>query len=245
MKKYFFSIIIILFTINILAQPNINLLDKKVNIGAYGGLVIPGNEFSSKSINGLFAKNGYQIGFDVNYIIAYGLGIGFNYEFNRFKFDQDAFIAFAQPDSFLISKGYNSGKFALNAQVNIPIEIIKNKFAINLYGEGNAGLRTMSIPSIDLKYNELSNRFVEVSYRARTSSMGFLGYSAGVQFIFSKKFGINLSYNALIKSRHSIKYSVRKFDAQGELYEEESYVNNYLDHSGYQFGIVFWIGGKK
>ncbi len=222
-----------------------NLLDKKVNIGAYGGMVIPGTDFSSTSTNGLFAKNGYQIGFDVNYIIAYGLGIGFNYEFNRFKFNQDAFLSYAQPDSFLITKGYNSGKFALNAQINIPFEIVKNKFTINLYGEGNAGLRTMSIPSIDLKYNELSNRFVDITYRARTSSMGFLGYSAGLQFIFSNKFGINVSYNALLKSRHSIKYSVRKFDAQGELYEEESYINNYLDHTGYQLGFIFFIGGKK
>ncbi len=231
--------------ISIVAQPNMNLLDKKVNIDVYGGMVIPGTSFSSTNQNGLFAKNGFQIGFDVNYIIAYGLGVGFNYEFNRFNFDKDAFISYAQPDSFSISRGYNSGKFCLNAQINIPFEIIKDKFTINLYGEGNAGLRTMSIPSIDLKYNELSNRFVEISYRARNSSMGFLGYSAGLQFLFLNKFGINLSYNALLKSRHSVKYSVRKFDAQGQLYEEESYVNNYLEHSGYQLGFVFWFGGKK
>lgn len=245
MKKIFSLAILSLIIIGLNAQPDMKLLDKKFCIDAYGGMVIPGADFAKKTSDGLFADNGFQVGFDFNYIIAYGIGVGFNYEYNRFNFDKDAFLSFAQPDSFNIKRGYNSNKFGINLNLNIPIVVVKNSFTVNLFGEGNAGIRTMSIPSIDLKYSELSNRFVEVTYRARTSSMGYLGYSGGLQFIFSKKFGVNLSYNALLKSRHSIKYSVRKFDAAGELYEEESYANNYLDHQGFQIGLMYWFGGKK
>ena len=93
-------------------------------------------------------------------------------------------------------------------------------------------------------YNELSNRFVEVSYRSRSNLLGYLGYSGGLQLLYRQKYGVNISYSALKKSRHSLYYSVRMFDAQERLEEKESYVNNFLDHSGIQIGFVMYLPNK-
>jgi hypothetical protein len=32
------------------------------------------------------------------------------------------------------------------------------------------------------------------------------------------------------------------FDAAEQLYEEENYINGYLDHTGYQIGFLFLFG---
>lgn len=226
------------------AQPSLSLLDKTATLNFYGGTLIPSEEFNSEKEDGLFAKNGFQLGFDVNYIILKGIGIGFNYEYNNFAFNKDAFLSYAMPDSYLIKGGYKSSKFGLNIQLNLPIIIQPDKITVNLFAEGNAGIRSMNIPSIDLEYNELSNRYVEVTYRPRANSMGYLGYSGGLQLIFNNKFGINVSYSALMKSRHSIGYSVRKFDAQNNLEEEEGYINNYLDSRGLQIGFTMYLKSK-
>ncbi|MDD4574905.1 MAG: hypothetical protein PHI36_00600 [Bacteroidales bacterium] len=226
------------------AQPTLGLLDKTAIFHFYGGTLVPGEEFGSKDADGLFAKNGFQLGFDVNYIIYKGIGVGFNYEYNNLAFNKEAFLSQSMPDRYLIKGRYNSGKLGLNIQLNLPIVIQPEKITVNLFAEGNAGVRSMNIPSIDLEYNELSNRYVEVTYRPRTNSMGYLGYSGGLQLIFKEKFGINVSYSALMKSRHSIKYSIRKFDAQNNLEEHEGYVNNYLDCSGLQIGLVFYLSTK-
>ena len=226
------------------SQPNINYWDHDSYLLIGGGMVMPGEYLSDATANGLFAKNGYQVDFDYNYIFGLGLGFGGGIEYNQFKFNREAFMEYTGAEEMWMKGGYSSTKFGLNFLANIPIVVVKKKFVLNFFGEFNAGLRGFNIPDIDLKYNEIVNKYVEVTYRSRTSTMGYLGYSAGLQFIFSEWFGINVSYNAVLPSRHSIKYSVRKFDAFDELTEEENYLNNYLDHSGIQFGVMF-IFGKK
>ncbi|MBS4012296.1 MAG: hypothetical protein KGZ97_00865 [Bacteroidetes bacterium] len=225
-------------------QPDMNYWNRVRYFKITGGTVTPCPEFSDATENGLFAKDGYQFGFDYNYMIAYGFGLGLNLEFNRFHFNKEAFASFAQPDYMAVIGGYSSSKFGLNALFNLPIVVSPDIFTINLYAEGNAGIRSISIPSIDLEYNEIVNYYTEVKYRSRPSSMGYLGYSGGIQFIFKNKFGINASYSALNRRINRINYSVRMFDAQGELYEEERYISNYLDHTGLQFGIFFMFGKK-
>ncbi len=244
MKKTIFLLLFSSCLLLLTAQPQLDLFDRNISLVFSAGTVIPGKEFSNTKENGLFAKDGFQLGFDVNYIIANGIGIGFNYEYDNFFFDKEAFLSHVNPDKYLIKRGYRSNKYGFNLQFNLPIVIQPNKITVNLFAEGNAGLRTMSVPSIDLEYNELSNRYIEVTYRSRANTMGYLGYSGGFQLIFGKKYGVNVSYSALMKSRHSLRYSVRKFDAQERLEEEEGYVNNYLDHSGLQIGFVMYLQNK-
>lgn len=228
----------------VFAQPDIKYWDHDSYLHIGGGMVMPGDYLKDESETGFFAKNGFQVDFDYNYIFGYGLGIGANFEYDQFKFNKEAFMEYTGAEEMYVEGGYSSGKFGLNLVANIPIVVVKKGFAINFYGEFNAGLRGFNIPNIDLKYNEIVNKYVEVSYRSRTSTMGYLGYSAGLQFIFNDRFGLNVSYNAVLPSRHSVKYSVRMYDAFEELTEEENYLNNYLDHTGIQFGIMFVFGKK-
>lgn len=245
MKKTIYTGLILLYSILLNAQVDMEFWDRKSYLGIEGGMVMPGTNLKDMTAtNGLFAKNGYQIGFDYNYIFGYGLGIGFNVEYDQFNFNKEEYFKITEAEEMTVKGGYSSTKFGLNILANIPLVVVEKKFAINFFGEFNAGLRGFNAPAIDLYYNEIYNKYVEVSYRSRSNTMGFLGYSGGLQFIFNNRFGINLSYNALLKSRHSIKYSVRKFDAFNELYESEDYLNNYLDHTGFQIGIMF-IFGKK
>jgi hypothetical protein len=244
MKKILMIFVLLGSVLMIKSQPQLNLFDKHASLVFSAGTLLPGEEFSNNKENGLFAKDGFQLGFDVNYIIANGVGLGFNYEYNYFAFDKDAFLAISQPDRYLIRKGYRGNKIGMNLIFNLPIVIQPEKITVNLFVEGNAGFRTMSIPDIDLEYNELSNRYVEVTYRSRSNVIGYLGYSGGLQLLFGQQYGINVSYNALMKSRHSLHYSVRKFDAQERLEEEESFVNNFLDHSGLQIGFVMFLPNK-
>jgi len=242
MKKIILLACIFKLSAFVVAQPDMNFLDKTAYLKISAGAVMPGNEFGDATENGLFAKTGYQIGFDLNFMIAYGLGVGVNYEYNRFGFGKESFFDYSQAQTMIVRKAYNSSKFGLNLLVNVPVKLGSDDMVLNFYGEGNAGLRGMNIPEIDLTYNEIANKYVEVSYRPRSNTMGYLGYSAGLQFMFLQKYGINVSYNALLKSRHSIKYSVRLFDAQGQLYEEENFIHDYLDHTGIQVGFLFLFG---
>ncbi|MFW5792789.1 MAG: hypothetical protein ACOCWC_00795 [Bacteroidota bacterium] len=243
-RKIFVLAILSILVFEATSQPNIRYWDRASYFKISGGTVSPGRDFSDASENGLFAKNGFQFGLDYNYMIVAGFGLGINLEYDHFHFNKEAFMDYANPEIMMISGGYASTKFGLNALFNVPVEVVKDAFAINFYVEGNAGIRGMSIPSIDLEYNEIVNHYVEVSYRPRSSTMGYLGYSGGVQLLFNNRFGINVSYNALIERRNNINYSVRMFDAQGELYEEESYLNKNLDHTGLQFGILFMFGKR-
>lgn len=241
-RKIFLNSMFFLFLSVAYAQPDFTYWNKVSYFKMGGGTLEPGREMLSTGTDGLFAKKGFQIGFDYNYMIAYGFGLGVNLEINQFQFNREAFEAYAMPLEMDVKGGYSSAKFGLNALFNLPIVLHPKYFTLNLYIEGNAGLRGMSIPSIDMYYDERDNKYVEVSYRSRGGSMGYLGYSGGVQFLISNKFGINVSYNAVEPSRHSINYSVRMFDAEGQLYEDENYLNNALDHTGLQFGVLFMFG---
>ncbi|TVR77190.1 MAG: hypothetical protein EA412_11780 [Chitinophagaceae bacterium] len=239
MKKQFLFIILFLFFGKALfSQANINYLDKQPYLMISAGPLFPGERFSSSSENGLFAKNGFLIGADINYIISHGIGIGFNYEYNNFGFNQDAFFEYSGANFMQREKNYASSKFGLNLLLNLPLQLGSEDWVINLYAKGKAGLRTMNIPEIDLQYNEITNKYVEVSYRPRSGTFGYLGYSAGLQLFFLQKYGVNLSYTEVMGSRHSINYSVRKFDAAGQLYELDDFINDRLDHYGFQIGFI-------
>lgn len=209
-----------------------------------GGMVYPGSDLKNASSIGLFAKNGYQVYGDFNFMIINGLGLGLNIEYDQFFFNKTAFKTSAKPEFMDVYGNYTSTKFGLNILMNIPIVVNEDKFIVNLYGELNPGLRGFNIPNIDLYYDENVNKYVEVHYHTRKNTMGYIGYSGGLQMLFSNKWGINLSYNTLFKTRHSIKYSVRMFDAFGNLTESENYLNNYLNHSGWQVGVVLLLGKK-
>lgn len=239
-----FSIIIsVLFAKTLLAQFDINYLDRTTSIHIMGGTLKPSEELSSTDETiGLFAKKGYQIGFDFNYIIKYGLGVGFNLEIDRLNFNENKFLEYAGTNDAKIKGRYASTKFGLNILANVPIVVDKGDFAINLFGEFNAGFRGFNIPSINLYYNELQNKYTEVSYRSRANTMGYLGYTGGIQFLFADVFGLRASYSVTLPSRHSMKYSVRMTDAFGNVEEAENYLNNYFDLTGLQFGIFFLIG---
>ncbi len=243
MKKIVFFILLCLIFNFSNAQFNIHYNDKCGQLQLSGGTLNPSDELKDTSSVGLYAKKGFQMGFDFNYIIAYGFGIGGNFEIDQLKFNSTAFQTNSNAKQIKVKGGYSSSKFGLNIFENIPIVLDENHFTIMLFGEFNAGLRGFNIPSIDLKYDELLNKYVEVSYRSRSNTMGYIGYSAGIQLLFIERIGVNVSYNTIIPSRHTIKYSVRKTDAFGNVEEEENYLNNYLDHSGFQFG-VFYIFGK-
>ncbi len=241
-KTYIIVFLLVIITASVKSQPSLDYWNYARYLKLSAGTVSPGTDFSDTSESGLFAKDGYQIGLDYNLFLTYGFGFGFDFEFNRFRFNEEAFFSYANPDYMKIGPGYSSTKFGLNLIYNIPVVVHPDAFTINLFIEGNAGLRGMSIPSIDLEYDEIVNYYVDITYMSRSSVMGYLGYNTGVQLIFSNRFGVNVSYNTVIPRRQSIRYSVRKFNASGDLYEDESYVSNNLDHTGLQFGIMFIFG---
>ncbi len=225
-------------------QFDIKYLDRSGYIKFSGGTITPSEELKSTDEIGLYAKNGYFFGFDFNYIISHSFGIGFNIQMDRLNFNKEAFLEQVKTNEYKIKGRFASNRFGINVLMNIPIVVSKEDFLINLYAEGNAGLRGFNIPSIDLYYSELENKWVEINYRTRINTMGYLGFSAGIQFVISDFFGVNVSYNEVLRSRHSIRYYVRMEDAFGNVEESENYLHNYLDSKSLQFGI-FLLFGKK
>lgn len=242
MRNLIFSVILSMSISGCFAQVDLNYWDQVAYAHLGGGMVFPGNEMKSTHSSGLFAKNGFQLYGDLNVMIKYGIGIGVNIEHDEFIFNKSAFLSSVQPESMDVKGNYTSTKYGLNILMNIPTVVTKNKFTVNFYGQLTPGLKNFNVPDIDLYYDENLNKYVEVHYRTRKNIMGFIGYSCGLQTLFSDKWGINLSYNGVLKARHSINYSVRRFDAFGNLYEDEKYMTNYLNHSGWQLGVMFLIG---
>lgn len=226
----------------IMAQMNPRYWDGTGYLSITGGPATPGRELSSTAINGLMANNGLLADVDYNHMIAYGIGIGVNIGVDYFEMNEDMFLQQALPSTYNISGGYLSGRLGLNLLMNLPVEVVRKRFVINFFGELNAGLRSYSSPDIDLYYRELQNKYLEVTYRSRNNVMGYAGYSAGIQFIFSDCWGINFSYSALMKSQHRINYSVRAVDVEGKVTEDEDFLSGRLDRSGFQIGFLFVIG---
>jgi hypothetical protein len=238
------SIGLIFLSAKLFSQFDIKYFDKHGYLKITGGNLISSEEMRKTDETGMFAKNGYFVGFDYNHMIAYGIGLGLNVQIDRYNFNDKAFSEFAHTNNYKIKGRYASTRWGINALANIPVILIKEKLTVNIYGEANAGIRSFSIPSIDLYYNELENKWVEINYRSRSNTMGYLGFSGGIQFIISDFFGINISYNEILRSRHSIHYSVRLTDAYNNVVEDENYLHNYLDSKSLQFGILFLIGKK-
>lgn len=224
------------------AQLDPEFLDGGGNIGIYGGITYPSVEFSSTGTNGLYAQNGFHFGIEGNYIIKYGFGIGVDLGGEGYSIDKQAFRNFMKPETMEIKGGYSGSYFGINLVANVPIVIDDDHFTINLFGVGTAGLRGVRIPEIDLTYSELENKYVEVSYRARPSTSGYISYRGGMQLLFNNKFGISFSYKAVLRSQHKLKYSVRAFDTDGVLFEDENFMVSYFDSESYQFGLVFLLG---
>lgn len=226
------------------AQLKPEFLDKGGNMNIYGGITYPESDLSSNTSNGLFAENGFQFGVEANYIIKYGFGIGLDLGGDWFKFNQEAFSKYANPETIDVEGGYSSTYFGLNIISNIPIVLDKNHFTINLFIVGTPGLRGMRIPSIDLTYNETLNKYVEVSYQSRASTAGYLAFRGGIQFLINNTWGLSLSYKRVMESQQKLNYSVRMFDAEGELYEEENYISSNFKSESYQIGLIFLFGVK-
>lgn len=235
-------ILLFISSITVWAQVDPEYLDGGGNINIYGGISYPNSEFSAKTPNGLFAGNAFQFGIEGNYFIKYGLGIGIDFGGEWYKFDKQAFSNYADPETIEVKGGYSLSYFGLNFVANLPIVIDKNDFTINLFAVGTPGLRGIRIPTIDLTYDELVNRYVEVSYRSRANTSGYLAYRGGIQFLFNNAFGLSLSYKGVKRSKQKMNYSVRMFDAAGELYEDENYLNSYFNSESYQVGIIFLLG---
>ncbi len=224
------------------AQFDIKYIDKCGYFQLSGGNIESNEDMKRTDETGLFAKNGYFFGLDYNHTIAYGFGLGMNLQFDWYNFNKPAFAEFAHTDQYRIRGKYNSTRWGLNIVQNIPIVMSKDNLVINIYGEGNAGIRSFNIPSIDLYYSEIENKWIEVNYRTRINTMGYLGFSAGIQFIFNNVFGINISYSEVLPSRHSVHYSVRLTDAFDKVSEHESYLHSYFNSKSLQFGLFLLIG---
>ncbi len=245
MQKKLLLAILTIVGFSAIAQPDIMYLKRSSYFEIGGGTVTPGNGLTGTSSSGLFAKNGGQFYMNYNYFFGYGIGAGINLEADFLGFDKERFLKNSGAESMTMKGGYSSSKFGLNHLASLPVVLIDKKLALHFYVEGNAGFRGFSIPDINLFYDELSNKYVEVNYRPRSSSMYYLGYGGGIQLMYRKKIGFNVSYNTLMPIRNSIYYSVRKTDAFDNVEEEEGYLNNFLDVSGIRFGILFIFGGKK
>jgi hypothetical protein len=225
-----------------MAQVDMEYLDRGGNINIYGGITYPSSEFSSTTPTGGFAQNGFQFGIEGNYIIKYGIGIGLDLGGEWFQVDKQAFWDYANPQTMEIKGGYTSTYFGLNVLANFPIVISDDHFTINLFAMATPGLRGVRIPAIDLTYNELENRYVEVSYRARPGTNGYIAFRGGVQFLFNNAFGLNFSYKRVMRNQQQLYYSVRSFDAEGNLYEDENYLTSYFNSVSYQVGLIFLLG---
>ena len=223
------------------AQADLRLLEKKAILRLGGGSLNPSADFASVGNNGIYARNGFQLNAGLSYCFYRNFGIGVHLDYNQFGFDKSAFSANQQNPGMVVLAPFNSTRFGLSALAFLPIRLGKT-VALNFYAEGQAGLRGMNIPKIDLTYDELSNNFTNVSYRPRPSTMGYLAISGGLQVLFSRNFGLFAAYHKTLDSRHSISYSSRAFDADGLLTEGEHYLHNYLGSTGIQGGILFVIG---
>jgi len=245
MKSLYINLFILVALVSInpvCAQLDFKYWDGGGNINIYGGITYPSSEFSSTSSTGLFAKNGFQFGIEANYIIKNGIGIGLDVGGDWFEVDQQAFRDYANPQTMNIKGGYSSTYLGLNIVTNIPIIIVENHFTVNLFAVGTPGLRGMSIPAIDLTYDELDNRYVEVSYRPRASASGYFAARGGIQLLFKNAFGLSFSYKRVMRNQRTLDYSVRSFDALGVLYEDENFLNSYFNSESYQVGLIFLLG---
>lgn len=245
MKKYIFTAICATFSLQLFAQFEIHRYDNRGRATGYAGVTIPGYYMALEDQDGLFANPGVLAGFDVQFIIAYGLGFGLTVEQNNFSFDHKNFLLVAGADSIIKYKGYRSSKFGLMAVANAPITFGKSDFSLNIFIKGQAGFRTFYGPEFDMFFHPLENRYVQVNYRPRENTMGYLGYSAGIEFLITPNFGITCSYQSVIPSKHKLEYSIRAFDEEAKIHQLEQNIISYFDFRSIQIGIVLTDVNEK
>jgi hypothetical protein len=241
MKRFLLSLMAFLPLQFSFAQADLKLLEKKAILRFGGGSLSPSAKFASAGAGSLFVQNGFQINGGFSYGIYRNFGLGLHLDYNQYGFNLGAFSA--QQGNSAISRlsSFNSTRFGLSGLVFLPIRLGRN-VAISFYAEGQAGLRGMNVPKLDLQYSELENNFTRVSYRPRASTMGYLAISGGFKLLFSRNFGIYAAWQKTMDSRHSVKYSSRAFDANDQLTEGEHFLHQYLGSSGIQGGILFVLG---
>ena len=241
MKKLFPFVAALFASFAASAQADLSLLEKKAVLRFGGGSLQPSEKFLQTGPGNLFVKNGFQLNAGFSYGIYQNLGLGCHLDYNQYGFDMGGFAVQQGNPAIIRLSSFNSTRFGLSLLAYLPFRIGKN-VALNLYGEGQAGLRGMNVPKLDLRYGELANKYTEVSYRPRPSTMGYLAVSGGIQVLFSRNFGLYAAFQQTMDSRHSIKYSSRAFDADGNLTEGEHYLHQYLGSTGIQGGILFVLG---
>jgi hypothetical protein len=239
MKRFWILIILVYCLDNpVIAQVDLSLLEKKAQFKMGGGSLQPSPEFSKAGSDALFVRNGFQVNFAFSYAFFRNFAAGVHLDYNQYGFDRTGFIRQQENPALTQLSSFNSTRFGLSGLVFLPVKL-GEKASFCLFLEGQAGLRNMNIPKLDLTYKELQNLYVEVAYRPRSNTMGYLAVNGGVQVHFSRRFGIYASWQKTLDSRHSVKYSSRAFDASGNLTEGEHFLHQYLGSTGIQGGLVF------
>ncbi len=233
-------IFIYLLSINTISAQRLDFkyLNQMGKINIYGGRTYPGSKFLSTSPTGLFAKNGYQMGFEYNRLFKYGLGIGVDLSRDWFGVDENKFQNYINSETMEISGGYSINSLGFTSTSNVPILLHDNEFMINLFVIGTFGFQFTSPPSIDLTYNELNNKYVKVSYDDENNTDGYLAYRIGVQFLIINSIGISFSYKSVMHSKNRFDYSVDKTDAEGTVYEDENYTITSSQLKSFQIGLT-------
>jgi hypothetical protein len=238
-------LILCFFSLSLFSQAQVDLkwTERKAQIRLGGGSLQPSADFALSGEQSLFVLNGFQVNAGFIYGIYRNLGLGVHLDYNQYGFDLNRFSAQQGGAGVTQLSSFNSTRFGLSVPVFLPIRLGK-KSALLITGEGQAGIRNMNIPKLDLAYDELDNNFTVVSYRPRANSMGYLAITGGLQCWISKGFGLYVQYQKTLDSRHSIKYSSRAFDTSKELTEGEHRLHQYVGSSGIQGGLIFIMGRK-
>lgn len=223
---------------------NFPFLEKSFQFEIGGGTLKPGPDLASTSANGLFARNGGQFNLGFQGFIYKPFGLGFQFDYQSFGFRRSEFLAASGASFMEADRTFGSPRFALKGLIQVPFQLYKDKVHLLLCAEGLVGLSSLRTPRIILEYSELENKYTRVEYRSRGGTHGFLGASAGVKLFIGPVFGVYFNKQFTFRSRHTAKYSVRSFDAEGNLYESENYLHQFMDSEGYTFGLVFRVGGK-
>lgn len=239
MKKLIFCFVLFPFLAQ--AQADLRFFERKAQLRLGAGSLRPSAEFLKNGPEALFARNGFQINSAFSYCFFRNFAAGVHLDYNQYGFDRSGFAAQQGGPAITQLSSFNSTRFGLSALVSLPFRIGKSA-ALNLWLEGQAGIRNMNIPKLDLTYGELENLYVEVAYRPRSNTMGYLAFCGGMQVFFTKNFGIYAAWQQTADSRHSIKYSSRAFDTNENLQEGEHLLHQYLGSTGIIGGVVFNLG---
>jgi hypothetical protein len=223
------------------AQVDLKYFKGKSQIRLGGGSLKPSQAFLKSGPADLFARNGFQINSALTYGFFRNFGAGIHLDYNQYGFDRAGFAMQQGGPAITQLSSFNSTRFGISVQALLPFRIGKSA-VLSLWLEGQAGIRNMNIPKLDLAFGELQNKYLEISYRPRSNTMTYLALCGGAQFFFGRRFGIYMAFQNTPDSRHSIKYSSRAFDADDNLEEGEHLLHQFLGSTGILGGMVFVLG---